>query len=102
MPTYEYKCAHCGHSFEEFQSMTAVPLIRCPQCDRDGLKRVLGGGAGMIFKGQGFYLTDYKKSSGAETPKKKEGTKKESGATGTQSDSGSSASGTDLKSPGKP
>lgn len=102
MPTYEYKCVHCGHSFEEFQSMTAASLVRCPQCGQDGLKRVLGGGAGMIFKGQGFYLTDYKKSAGTGGPKKTEETKKEGGGTGTKTDSGPTASGTDSKGTSKP
>ncbi len=64
MPTYEYKCVECGHVFEEVQSIKAESLRTCPQCGKDGLKRVLGGGGGMIFKGKGFYLTDYKKSGG--------------------------------------
>lgn len=74
MPTYDYKCTLCGHILEEFQPMSAAPLVRCPQCGKDGLKRVFSTGAGMIFKGQGFYLTDYKKSgdTGAPTAKKKE------------------------------
>lgn len=76
MPTYDYKCTLCGHIFEELQPMSAAPLVKCPQCGKDGLKRVFSTGAGMIFKGQGFYLTDYKKSgeSGTPTTKKKEAT----------------------------
>ncbi|MEX2116043.1 MAG: zinc ribbon domain-containing protein [Bacteroidota bacterium] len=72
MPTYDYKCTLCGHVFEELETMSATPLVTCPQCGKDGLKRVFSMGAGMIFKGQGFYLTDYKKSgdSGKPTPKK--------------------------------
>lgn len=62
MPTYDYRCTNCGHEFEEFQSISAEPLKVCPKCNQETLKRVLGGGAGMIFKGEGFYLTDYKKS----------------------------------------
>ncbi|HUI10561.1 MAG TPA: zinc ribbon domain-containing protein [Bacteroidota bacterium] len=61
MPTYEYLCRHCGHTFEEFQSMTEEPLVRCPKCGTDALARVMGTGGGVIFKGSGFYLTDYKK-----------------------------------------
>lgn len=61
MPTYEYACAKCGHRFEEFQSMSAAPLTRCPKCGKKSLKRLVGGGAGLIFKGSGFYITDYKK-----------------------------------------
>jgi len=60
MPTYEYKCKNCGHGFEEFQSITAEPLAMCPSCGQPTLKRLLAGGAGMIFKGSGFYQTDYK------------------------------------------
>ncbi len=78
MPTYDYKCTICGHIFEEFQPMSAAPLVHCPQCGKDGLKRVFSTGAGMIFKGQGFYLTDYKKTGdgGTSTTKKnKEETK---------------------------
>lgn len=64
MPTYEYACTKCGHEFEQFQSMSAEPLKKCPKCKKAGLKRLVGGGAGLIFKGTGFYITDYKKKSG--------------------------------------
>lgn len=64
MPTYEYACPKCGHQFEQFQSMRDEPLKKCPKCARTGVKRLLGAGAGLIFKGSGFYITDYKKSSG--------------------------------------
>lgn len=69
MPTYEYRCAACAHTFEEFQSMTADPFEICPQCGKSTLKRVMGGGAGLIFKGSGFYLTDYRKGSSSSSPK---------------------------------
>jgi putative FmdB family regulatory protein len=70
MPTYEYACQKCGHEFEQFQSMRDEPLKKCPRCKKAGLKRLVGSGAGLIFKGTGFYITDYKnKSSG----KKEEG-----------------------------
>lgn len=62
MPTYEYVCAKCGHEMEAFQSMKDAPLTKCPACRKAGLKRKIGGGAGLIFKGTGFYITDYKKS----------------------------------------
>jgi len=68
MPTYEYQCKACGHTFEEFQSMTADPLVVCPNCGKSSLKRLMAGGAGMIFKGSGFYLTDYKKTGSSGTP----------------------------------
>ncbi len=62
MPTYDYRCEACGHTFEEFQSMTAAPLTDCPNCHKPTVKRMMSSGA-VIFKGSGFYLTDYKKSS---------------------------------------
>ena len=68
MPTYEYECSKCGRAFEHFQSMTAEPLTDCldPECGGKGtMKRLIGAGGGLIFKGSGFYATDYKKSSAA-------------------------------------
>lgn len=59
MPTYEYECQRCGHRFERFQSMTDEPLKRCPEC-RGKVNRVISGGAGLLFKGSGFYITDYR------------------------------------------
>jgi putative FmdB family regulatory protein len=61
MPTYEYQCKDCGFRFEEFQSIADAPLKRCPSC-KGHLVRLLSGGAGLIFKGSGFYITDYKKN----------------------------------------
>jgi putative FmdB family regulatory protein len=60
MPTYEYACSKCGHRFEQFQSMRDPPLRKCPSCHKAALKRLVGSGAGLIFKGSGFYVTDYK------------------------------------------
>ncbi len=68
MPTYEYACPKCGHEFEQFQSMLDEPLKMCPKCKKTGVKRLVGGGAGLIFKGTGFYITDYKTKKG--TPHK--------------------------------
>jgi putative FmdB family regulatory protein len=68
MPTYEYECQKCGHRLEEFQSMTAKPLVRCPKC-KGKLKRLIGAGAGFLFKGSGFYITDYRNSSYKEKQK---------------------------------
>ena len=62
MPTYDYKCLSCGHHFEVFQSMTAELVSNCPKCNGK-VKRLIGTGAGPIFKGSGFYQTDYKNSS---------------------------------------
>ncbi len=63
MPTYEYICENCGHEFEQFQSITAAALRKCPVCGRRGLKRLVGRGSGIIFKGPGFYQTDYRSES---------------------------------------
>ena len=63
MPTYEYKCENCGHQFEQFQSITSKPLRVCPQCGENKLNRLIGAGSGIIFKGSGFYSTDYRKDS---------------------------------------
>jgi len=63
MPTYEYKCSHCDYTFEKFQSITAKPIRRCPRCGRSKVQRLIGCGAGLIFKGNGFYQTDYRSSS---------------------------------------
>lgn len=62
MPTYEYKCIDCDFHFEEFQSMNDESIEKCPKCGGK-VQRLISAGAGMIFKGSGFYLTDYKKSN---------------------------------------
>lgn len=69
MPTYEYECEKCGHHFERFQSMTEQALKRCPKC-RCKVKRLVGTGAGVLFKGSGFYQTDYRSRSYKEGVKK--------------------------------
>ena len=63
MPTYEYVCEKCGHAFEEFQSIKADALKKCPACSKMGLQRLIGSGSGIIFKGSGFYATDYRSST---------------------------------------
>ena len=63
MPTYDYECDACGHKFEEFQSMLDKPLKKCPECSKPKLRRLLGTGAAIIFKGSGFYQTDYRSES---------------------------------------
>jgi len=60
MPTYEYKCEACGHAFEKFQTMSSAPVKVCPVCNKKKVKRLIGTGAGLIFKGSGFYITDYR------------------------------------------
>jgi len=86
MPTYQYQCKYCGHELEELQSMSEAPLTLCPKCNTESLARVMGTGVGLIFKGSGFYLTDYKNNTGSvvkrESGKTKErGERKESGET---------------------
>ena len=63
MPTYDYVCKKCGHEWELFQSITANPKRKCPDCGKLSAKRVIGAGAGIIFKGSGFYQTDYRSSA---------------------------------------
>lgn len=85
MPTYDYKCSSCSHTFEYFQKMSADPLTECPKCGGQ-LKRIIGTGAGPIFKGSGFYQTDYKGKSSqnksSEPEKKKTNTDKKSDTEG--------------------
>src|SRR5438067_13797124 len=63
MPTYEYHCDACEHHFDEFQSMMEPPLKKCPKCKKSKLRRIFGTGAAIIFKGSGFYQTDYRSES---------------------------------------
>ena len=73
MPTYDYICENCEHKFERFQSITARPIRKCPECGKLRLQRLIGAGAGVIFKGSGFYQTDYRSESykkAAESEKK--------------------------------
>jgi putative FmdB family regulatory protein len=64
MPTYDYRCDACRHEFDAFQSISDAPLRKCPKCGKQRLRRLIGAGAGIIFKGSGFYETDYKRSRG--------------------------------------
>lgn len=82
MPTYEYKCLKCSHLFEVFQSMKSEPIKKCPACSGE-VKRLFSVGAGAIFKGSGFYQTDYKNAP--ETPKKKVVEKTEKAKNSTES-----------------
>src|SRR5512137_2456596 len=63
MPTYDYVCDACEHSFEHFQSMSSPPEKKCPKCGRRKLRRLIGPGAAIVFKGSGFYKTDYRSES---------------------------------------
>jgi putative FmdB family regulatory protein len=73
MPTYEYECDACGNKFEKFQSITAAPIKKCPVCGKNKVRRLIGTGAGLIFKGSGFYITDYRDSSYKDKAKSESG-----------------------------
>lgn len=89
MPTYEYECEKCGNIFEEFQSINAEPLKKCKKNGCDGtIKRLFSSGAGFIFKGSGFYITDYRSDS------YKKGAKSDSSSSTSSSTSSSNSSGT--------
>jgi putative FmdB family regulatory protein len=93
MPTYDYVCQACDHEFEEFQSITAKPLRNCPACKKPKLKRLIGTGAGIIFKGSGFYETDYRSNSYKQAAKaEKESSTSSSSSSESKGDSGSSSS----------
>jgi len=114
VPTYEYECSKCGHAFELFQQMSASLKRKCPECGKLSLKRLIGTGSGVIFKGGGFYETDYRSDSykkaadadkKAAEPKKKDagdtkktGTKKKTESKKTAGKSGSGSSGGSTKS----
>ena len=84
MPTYDYECTKCGHVFEAFQSITAEPLKKCPEC-KGKVQRLIGTGGGVLFKGSGFYQTDYRsdgyrKAAAADKPAGKSAKKDEKSA----------------------
>ncbi|MDR2552031.1 MAG: zinc ribbon domain-containing protein [Treponema sp.] len=89
MPTYEYECKSCGHSFEAFQSMTEDPLKDCPQCGKE-IRRLINGGTGVIFRGSGFYVTD--KSKGTTKTSSSASGEKDSGKTGEKTPAAACAS----------
>ncbi len=80
MPTYQYKCTKCGHEFEEFQTITESPISFCPECE-GRTERVITGGAGFLFKGSGFYITDYRSEQYKKQASKDQSSR--AGATGT-------------------
>ena len=70
MPTYEYQCDACDHRFELFQPITSNPIRKCPKCGRLKVRRLISGGGAIIFKGSGFYATDYRSDSYRQAAKK--------------------------------
>ena len=103
MPTYDYECDACRHAFEEFQSMMDKPLKKCPKCGKSKLRRLIGTGAAIIFKGSGFYQTDYrsdsyKSAAKADEAKTKDAPKADSAKS---SDKGGTSGSADTKNPAK-
>lgn len=95
MPTYDYRCDACGHEFELFQSITAQPQKKCPKCGKMKARRLIGAGSTLIFKGSGFYQTDYRSRSYKDSAAKD----KPASSSGDASAGGSSTSGpSDKKS----
>lgn len=106
MPTYDYICDACEHEFEEFQSITAAPLKKCPACKKAKLRRKIGAGAGIIFKGSGFYETDYRSESYNKAAKAETETKSDSGEkksdTKTETKTDAAPAKTETKAESKP
>lgn len=100
MPTYEYECQKCGHHFDVFQSIKDGPKRSCPKC-KGRVKRVLGMGAGLLFKGSGFYITDHRQPSYKEAAKKESSASSSAGSNTGSSAGGSSASGSKPAVPKK-
>lgn len=100
MPTYEYHCDACEHNFDEFQSINDKPLKKCPKCGKLKLRRVFGAGAAIIFKGSGFYQTDYRSESYKAAAKADQETSKtdKSGSDGKAEIHGKETSGKPTKS----
>jgi len=101
MPTYEYECSVCGHSFEKTQSMSDLPLTDCPKC-AGRIRRVINGGMGVIFKGSGFYVNDARKGSGGSgakpaAAKAQDGKGAESASGGETKPTGGESKGSDSK-----
>jgi putative FmdB family regulatory protein len=92
MPTYEYECKVCGHTFDVFQNMSDDPVKVCPQCGKE-VRRLINGGTGIIFKGSGFYVTDKNKSSAGNSSKTKKDSKTSTAASAKTETPGSASEG---------
>ncbi|MDA0832679.1 MAG: zinc ribbon domain-containing protein [Planctomycetota bacterium] len=101
MPTYDYKCAKCDHTWELFQSITANPIKKCPSCGANRAKRLIGTGAGIIFKGSGFYQTDYRSASYKDAQQADQKSESSSSSDASSSKSSTDKSSTSEKSSGE-
>lgn len=97
MPTYEYECPKCNHRFEKFQLMSDPPVRTCPRCRGRKVKRLIGAGAGLLFRGSGFYITDYRDSGYKEAAKREKDT-----ASGKSGESKSADAKSPASNPAKP
>jgi putative FmdB family regulatory protein len=98
MPTYEYECKSCGHRFEKFQSIKAAPIKTCPKCGKNTAQRLISAGAGIIFKGSGFYITDYRDQAYTDKAKAESG----GGSDASKTDSKPAETKTETKAETKP
>ncbi len=96
MPHYDYECLECGDVFEVFQKMSDEPVLKCPKC-KGKAKRLIGGGCGLIFKGSGFYITDYKKNVKSGSSASQSSDKKKTSAVSGKNESVSKNKDTDKK-----
>ena len=100
MPTYDYECQKCQHTWELFQPITAKPVKKCPECGKPSARRVIGPGAAILFKGSGFYLTDYRSDSykkAAEADKKSSESSASKDSSASKSDGGAKSEGKSAK-----
>jgi putative FmdB family regulatory protein len=102
MPTYDYACPDCKHSFQKFHSMTADPIKDCPECQEKNVRRLIGAGAGLIFKGSGFYITDYRSKSYNEAKKNDSSAPSEPASGGSDSASKAASPPAATKTPSPP
>ena len=100
MPTYDYQCAACNPDLAVFQGISDELLVKCPACGKKKLKRLFGAGAGIIFKGSGFYQTDYRSEGYKKSAASDSKSASESKPAETKSDSSSTSSSSDKPAPG--
>jgi putative FmdB family regulatory protein len=102
MPTYDYECKVCGHKFEKFQSITARPVRKCPACGKYRVRRLIGNGAGILFRGSGFYQTDYRSESYRKGAEKENPPKTSDSGEGEGGNSSQAGKGGETDSPSSP